>query len=364
MGRLVSIFFGLMVCTTPLQAQQEHGIGGFMMPTASVPDVWAEFETSCSRAISDPLNFVTTHPVKAADGLDLVVRSPDNQVVVLYNVTAEGAFRKIEMTGVPGALKITCQVHGSEIWSGDLSQAEGIGIRQEGEIRALFANRPGSVVVGGQVDSYSPFLNMPGASAPDRRLFGIQTELGGERRFIYAQIETGTISFAGLYEYGAEQVARNGEASDSPPPNDGAPKTEGAADVMRLAVDACLRNYRTPHEAIPALQAVGLVLSPGADKGSWEFRGDGVFGVAEAGDELYCTVQSDGVPLEMAKRIGSDLAFSLFPDMVQPGAPEGGNGPCDGLSIFAPNQMIWLRYAQAGNSGECIDDGTSAIIVN
>ncbi len=142
------------------------------------------------------------------------------------------------------------------------------------------------------------------------------------------------------------------------------PDTTGPAATMRAVLEACLRNYPEPKRALPALEAAGMTLSPTGDLHSWEMSGEGVFGNVDVSGEIYCSIQSQSVPLETAQAIGTELANSLFPNLVQPGAPEGGNGPCDGLSIFAPRQMLWLRYAHAGNSGECINDGTSAIILN
>lgn len=136
------------------------------------------------------------------------------------------------------------------------------------------------------------------------------------------------------------------------------------AGLMRAATEACLRNYRTPEEIPAALEAAGLTLVPGMDAGTSEVSGPGIWGVVAPG-ELYCTFQSPNLSLADAKALGDDLANSLFPGMVQPGHPERGMASdCDGLSIFAPQSLIWIHFAQAGNSGECIDDGTSAIIMN
>ncbi|MBV7410323.1 hypothetical protein [Maritimibacter sp. DP1N21-5] len=135
------------------------------------------------------------------------------------------------------------------------------------------------------------------------------------------------------------------------------------AALVRAFAETCLVNYRTPDEALPALEGLGLTLTAGMDEGSWEVSGPGVMGIVSTVPEIYCSIQSTEVNLDNARNIGTSLAERLFPGMIQMGAPEGGNGPCDGLSIFAPRQLIWIRYAQAGNSGECIDDGTSAIII-
>ncbi|MDW4549512.1 hypothetical protein R5H32_09130 [Defluviimonas sp. D31] len=141
---------------------------------------------------------------------------------------------------------------------------------------------------------------------------------------------------------------------------------EAAAVNMQLAAEICLRNYRTPDKVVDAFTAAGFALAPGADPGTHEVTAPELWGVIEPGPEQsYCTFQSSRVPLAMAQAIGTALAERLFPGLVQTGHPERGLAtPCDGLSVFAPRQLIWIHYAQAGNSGECIDDGTSAIILN
>ncbi|WP_172299309.1 hypothetical protein [Pseudoruegeria sp. HB172150] len=142
------------------------------------------------------------------------------------------------------------------------------------------------------------------------------------------------------------------------------PEAPAPAELMRAATEACLRNYRTPDDIPGALEAAGLTLAPGMDADSYDVSGPGLWGIA-APSELYCTFQSRDLPLADAKAMGTDLANTLFPGMIQEGHPERGMGsPCDGLSIFAPQSLIWLHYAQAGNSGECVDDGSSAIILN
>lgn len=133
---------------------------------------------------------------------------------------------------------------------------------------------------------------------------------------------------------------------------------------MRQAVELCLRNYRTPEGIPAALEAAGYSLTPGMDDGSFELSGAGLWGMVVPGD-AYCTFQSQDVPLADAQTMGRDLADTLFPGKVEDGHPESGmDSPCNGVSIFAPQRLIWVHYAQAGNSGACVDDGTSAVIVD
>lgn len=351
-----------LICAEAALAQGGHG--SHAAGNASVATVWDEFESSCGSVLTDPAAFVSAHPPTAPDGSPLVVRSPDNQVLVLY-ASGPGWTRTFELVGVPGELQILCQVYGGDhTLLEDTAAAKAAIAARADELRNFIAARSGAVLVGG------PMLHGNAGQVPfgddlAGHIYGVQTELAGKRRFVYAAVEVAGLNLVGLYAYtgaqddsGAEETA----VSVAEPASEASPS--GASATMGAAVEACLRNYRTPDQALPALEAAGLRLTPGMDAGTWEFSGGGVHGIVVPGDQLYCSIQSGKVPLDAARVLGSDLAYSLFPDMVQPGAPEGGTGPCDGLSIFAPRQMIWLRYAQAGNSGECINDGTSAIIIN
>ncbi|MEM1073559.1 MAG: hypothetical protein AAGI36_03865 [Pseudomonadota bacterium] len=138
-----------------------------------------------------------------------------------------------------------------------------------------------------------------------------------------------------------------------------------AAQNMRLAAELCLRNYRTPADTKPAFAAAGYQLSPGLDAGVTNFNAPGVSGGFEAG---YCFIQSTDVPLAMAEEMGLRLAQSLFPGKVELGNPELPVGqpvpPCDGLSVFATQNLIRISYSAAGNGGDCINDGSSAIVIN
>lgn len=139
-----------------------------------------------------------------------------------------------------------------------------------------------------------------------------------------------------------------------------------AARAMQAAADACMRNYGSPDHLVPALRDAGFAVTPGMDAGSYEFSGFGVFGVVVAeNSRTFCSVQSPQVPLELARGIGLGLARSIFGynSNTENGTPEGRRGPCDGLNLLAPQRVIWIHYAQAGNSGECVEDGSSAIIL-
>ena len=141
-----------------------------------------------------------------------------------------------------------------------------------------------------------------------------------------------------------------------------------ATKNMRLAAELCLRNYRS-HAALPdAFNAAGFSVSEGLDAGFFEFQGPQVWGGFNAGaGAAYCYVQSSDVSLAIAEEMGERLARELFPGMVELGKPEHPVGtpipPCDGLHIFAPQSLIVMSYSAAGNSGECLTDGTSAIAI-
>lgn len=140
-----------------------------------------------------------------------------------------------------------------------------------------------------------------------------------------------------------------------------------AARAMQSAAAICLNNYRTPENLAPALQNAGFNLIPSIDKGSWEFSGASVQGIA-GGDQgsAYCKIDSPEVPLNLARGIGLGLAQALLGYELQTenGTPEGRRGACDGLNTLVPQRSIWIHYSNAGNSGECVDDGTSSIIIN
>ena len=142
-----------------------------------------------------------------------------------------------------------------------------------------------------------------------------------------------------------------------------------SAHNMQLAVEICLRNYRTEQTLPQAFGAAGFSVSSGPDAGFASFAADGVTGAFSTSPARgFCSVQSTLVDLATAGKLGGRIAQSLFPGQVHAGGPEHPVGaplpPCAGLSVFAPQQLITITYAAAGNSGECITDGTSAVVIN
>ena len=162
-----------------------------------------------------------------------------------------------------------------------------------------------------------------------------------------------------------------GAALLAPPPVAAQTAAEAAAQNMQLAVETCLRHYHDEAALPQALATVGFGVTPAEEgvEGLYQIEAPGLWGlVSDTPQNGYCTVQSTLVPLATAEAIGRAVTHRLFPGKVEEGSAERQVGtaplPCEGLSVFAPRQLISLRYAQAGNSGECINDGTSAVIIS
>lgn len=144
---------------------------------------------------------------------------------------------------------------------------------------------------------------------------------------------------------------------------------EAAAVNMQLALDTCMRHHRRSDELPKALADVGFSIEPGLDADSYDLEAPGVFGIISTGSHSgYCSIQSPLVPLGLAEAIGTAVGERQFPGKVVPGSPAGNAStppePCEGYAIWETQPIIIVSYAQAGNSGECIDDGTSAINIS
>jgi hypothetical protein len=145
---------------------------------------------------------------------------------------------------------------------------------------------------------------------------------------------------------------------------------EAAAMNMHLALDTCMRHHRRSDDLPDALMSAGFALSPGMDEGTFEFTAPGVFGIIRAGGAAggYCSIQSSMVPIAQAEGIGAAVGERYWPGKVVPGSPAGNANtppePCEGYTIWETRPIITVSYAQAGNSGECVNDGTSAIIIS
>ncbi|ABG31239.1 hypothetical protein CEP88_17900 [Roseobacter denitrificans] len=137
---------------------------------------------------------------------------------------------------------------------------------------------------------------------------------------------------------------------------------------MRLAMEICLRKYRSEETLRQGFAQAGFALRQSHDADVLDFDAPGVSGgFRTSGPEGYCHMASGDVPLALAEEMGLKLAQMLFPGMVTQGHPERDMNqpvaPCDGLSIFAPQTLIRVTYSAAGNSGDCLNDGTSAIAI-
>ncbi|MDU8944609.1 hypothetical protein [Ovoidimarina sediminis] len=139
---------------------------------------------------------------------------------------------------------------------------------------------------------------------------------------------------------------------------------DAATANMMLATEICLRHQHQDAALPGALQAAGFTVTPGLDQGSYDIQAPELFGVIAPG---YCTFQSQRLPIATAEAIGLAVGEYLFPNGVQPGQPSSQANaprlPCEGFTVWSTRPVITVSYAQAGNSGECVNDGTSAIII-
>lgn len=141
-------------------------------------------------------------------------------------------------------------------------------------------------------------------------------------------------------------------------------QAEAAARNMQLG----LRDDRTENALPEVLSAAGFTVSPNSDAGTHAVETPGVNGyVTTDPAQGTCTLKSHRVPLRMAEAIGRGVADRRFPGKVGARGTEHPVGttpkPCDGLPVFAPQQRILLSYTAAGNGGDCLNDGSSAILL-
>lgn len=133
---------------------------------------------------------------------------------------------------------------------------------------------------------------------------------------------------------------------------------DGPAFLMREAAKYCIGNTGRPDLVRGAFESVGFEVSKGMDAGTFEASAPGVWAIMDlSGPRTYCSVQSHEVSIPEAREMVDSIMKMFFPS-----AKMSGNGPCDG-PVVAFNPPLRVTFAAAGNSGECLDDGTSAIIV-
>lgn len=147
-------------------------------------------------------------------------------------------------------------------------------------------------------------------------------------------------------------------------------EAEAAAINMRLAATICLRHVRTPSELQAAYTEAGFAVEPYIDPGSFNATAPGVgvlFG-GTGGPQGFCKVESVLVDLAMARAIGDAIVAEYPEGAFTPGWPgETQSAPpplCQGYVAWDARPIITLVYTAAGNSGECIDDGTSSIFID
>ncbi|MBF9035315.1 hypothetical protein HKCCE2091_13805 [Rhodobacterales bacterium HKCCE2091] len=177
------------------------------------------------------------------------------------------------------------------------------------------------------------------------------------------------LQLAPLDGQGTETQAVPEPAPAPTPPPTPAPAAidpQTAAINMRLAATLCLENILDPVSMPDAFRAAGFTVVSGLDAGSYEATGPGVNAImiGTGQGDGYCAIQSVLVNLATANAIGAAITEGRG---FTPGSPEGQAGQppgiCDGFTNWNTRPVITLSYAGAGNSGECIDDGSSAIII-
>lgn len=136
-----------------------------------------------------------------------------------------------------------------------------------------------------------------------------------------------------------------------------------AAQAMRSAAAICLRNFRDLDAALGEFRAGGWEVRPYIDPGAYEIEQGAVYAILSVPDNT-CAVKTGDLSLAQARAIGTSLVKEYFPGQYQAGAPEGRSGPCDGYTVFPGRGLIVMSYAAAGNSGECIENNGSAIILD
>lgn len=144
-------------------------------------------------------------------------------------------------------------------------------------------------------------------------------------------------------------------------------QAEAAAQNMQLAAELCLKNLRDAPAIRAALADTGFSVTPGAN-GSFEAAAFGVGVYAGPDEGGFCKVDSALVPVPLAQAIVDAVVARTYTGTVTPGLP-GDNAnapptPCQGRTLWDTRPVITFSFSAAGNSGECLSDGTSAIYLN
>ncbi len=163
-------------------------------------------------------------------------------------------------------------------------------------------------------------------------------------------------------------------------PADAQTPSEAAAINARLAIELCVRNYRTIDEIRPAFDAAGFTYTPEDFGGGpqnilhWYAAPADTVNVAvlfSGPDQAECRVTTDHMDVNQALPFARAVIETMFAGQIQDGSPEGQNvlpgSPeaeqdiCSGFHIFAPRKLMWVQIARAGNDGTCRSDGTASI---
>ena len=145
-------------------------------------------------------------------------------------------------------------------------------------------------------------------------------------------------------------------------------EAEAAAQNMQLAAELCLKGFRQTADLQGQLAAAGFTLSPGMDAGAFEASAFGVGLYAGPDEGGFCKIDSGLVPVPLARAIAEAVVARTYTGTVAPGLPSdnavAAPGPCQGLTLWDARPVITISFTAAGNSGECLMDGTSAIYLN
>lgn len=171
---------------------------------------------------------------------------------------------------------------------------------------------------------------------------------------------------AGLWIGVAGGAAAQG-AADAGAPSAPMSEAEAAGINLRLAADLCIRNVRIPSDLTDAFTAAGFALTPGLDPGVFEARAPGVFAAFGGTGQWdgFCFAESDQVDLPTAQAIMTAILADFPPGAFERGWPgEASAAPpplCEGYVAWDLRPILTVSFSAAGNSGECVDNGTAQI---
>ncbi|MEM9320595.1 MAG: hypothetical protein AAGA70_16545 [Pseudomonadota bacterium] len=142
-------------------------------------------------------------------------------------------------------------------------------------------------------------------------------------------------------------------------------EAEAAALNMGLAVDLCLQELADQDGMrdglAPRFDTAGFTLIEFG--GGYEFTGPGVFGYLSPSEpEFFCSVQSALVPMDRAGQIAYDRVLYRFPGGVAGLPQQEARAGCPIMRYTAYGLPHRLQILSAGNSGECYERDSAAIL--